>query len=153
MDPCAEVLVFEIDGQRHALPVGQVRELLPALSTTPIPSAPPGVEGVINLRGVVVPVLDGRHCFGLASRPITPADHFIVATAREQLVVLHVDRALGLVRLEANALTRESETHAQVAKDADGLVLLHQTEQLLSPAQAALLQSMQGTLSVREDRP
>ena len=142
MDPCAEVLVFEIEGQRHALPVAQVRELLPALSTTPIPGAPPGVEGVINLRGVVVPVLDVRHHFGLESKLITPADHFIVASIREQLVVLHVDRALELVRFDAAALTQGDETHARVAKSADGLVILHQAEHFLSAAQAAMLRSM-----------
>lgn len=152
MDPCAEVLVFEIEGQRHALPVAQVRELLPALSTMPIPGAPPGVEGVINLRGVVVLVLDVRHRFGLASKPIAPTDHFIVAFIKEQLVVLHVDRAVGLTRLDVDALTAGNETQARVAKWGDELVILHQAEHFLSSEQSSMLLNMRAP-SRAEGRP
>ena len=65
MDAVEEVLLFDVGGQRHALRIAQVRELLPALSTTPLPGSPPWIEGVINLRGVMVPVLDMRQRFGL----------------------------------------------------------------------------------------
>ena len=55
-----EVVVFEIGGLLYALPAASVRELVRAVAIVPPPRAPAIVEGIINLRGKVVPVLDVR---------------------------------------------------------------------------------------------
>jgi purine-binding chemotaxis protein CheW len=93
-----EILVFEMDGQRFGLHVSDVQELLQAVTVTPLPNAPVLVEGVINLRGQVVPVLDLRKALGLPARPVEPNDHLVVAQANSRRMVLRVDRALDLVR-------------------------------------------------------
>jgi len=54
----AEVLVVELAGERRALPDTVVREILPLGHLTPVPTAPPSVCGVIQVRGQVIPVLD-----------------------------------------------------------------------------------------------
>lgn len=57
-------VVFDIGGQRYALPVGEVREVvrLPALLS--LAGAPAAVCGLLNLRGTFIPVLDGRRLVG-----------------------------------------------------------------------------------------
>jgi purine-binding chemotaxis protein CheW len=103
-----------------------------------LPGASPGTEGVINLRGVIVPVLDLRKRFGLPAKALDVADHFIVVRAKERLIALHVDRALELARLEAGALTEvetlgpQGEGSARVAKQGTGMILLHQVQDLLA---------------------
>jgi purine-binding chemotaxis protein CheW len=68
-----QVLVFEVAGRRYGLPADDVQELLRAVSIVPLPRAPAVVEGVINLRGKVVPVLDVRGRFRLPARgPVGP---------------------------------------------------------------------------------
>src|SRR5437764_218583 len=69
-----EILVFEVDGRRYGLPASEVRELLRAVAIVPLPLAGPAVEGVVNLRGRVVPVFDLRVRLGLPARAVVPSD-------------------------------------------------------------------------------
>jgi purine-binding chemotaxis protein CheW len=70
-----EVLILEVGGQRYGLPVADVQELLRMVTLTPLPSGPPIVEGVINVRGKVVPVLDLRTRFRLPAKAADHTDH------------------------------------------------------------------------------
>ena len=60
-----EILVFEINGQRFGIRAVDVVEVLRAATLTPLPTAPSLIEGLLNLRGRVVPVLDVRERLGL----------------------------------------------------------------------------------------
>jgi purine-binding chemotaxis protein CheW len=136
------VLVFEVGGRRFGLPAHDVQQLLRAAALTPLPRAPAIVKGIINLRGRAVPVLDVRGRFGLASKPLAPSDHFVVARAGERLVVLHVDRALELVQLDAaevedaRGVVPGAEYVAWIARRGSDLVLIHDLQTFLSKAEA-----------------
>jgi purine-binding chemotaxis protein CheW len=132
------VLVFDVAGQRHGLPASDVQELLRAVAIVPLPRAPAGVEGIINLRGQVVPVVSLRGRLGQPDRPLEPSDHFIVVRAAGRLVALRVDRALDLVRLGPADLGPVEELGGVgwVARLADGLVLIHDLQSLLPCAEA-----------------
>ncbi len=99
-----QVLVFEVGGRPFALPIADVRELLRAVTILPLPHSPPNVEGVINLRGSIVPVFDIRGFFHLPSRPLAHTDHFIVGQAGDRRVALRVNRALDLIPIAARDL-------------------------------------------------
>lgn len=141
----AEILVFELDTQRYALCSSEVRELLRAVTVVPLPRAPAIVEGIINVRGDVVPVLDVRTRFGIRAKPAEHTDHLIVARAGSRLVALRTDRALGLTRVDAGAVASGQsiasglEYLAGVACLPDGLVLIHDLSTFLSQAEAAAL--------------
>jgi purine-binding chemotaxis protein CheW len=144
-DAFVEVLVFQLDGRRYGLLAEVVREVLRAVAVVLLPRAPAIVEGVINLRGRIVPVLDLRRRFRLPPRPLYPSDHLIVASADERLVVLRVDQATDLVRLPASHLEEASgvvpgvEYVRWVARVPDDLVLLHDLRTFLSQAEAETL--------------
>jgi purine-binding chemotaxis protein CheW len=144
--PRLEVLIFELGGQRYGLPSAVVRELVRAVTIVSLPKAPAIVEGVIDVRGSVIPVLDIRERFGLPPKPLEHTDHFVVARAgASRLVAIRADRALDLVRLDAaqiedvTASVRGVEHVAGVAKLPDGLVIIHDLETFLSSAEAAAL--------------
>lgn len=62
-----EVARFEVHGQLYGIDVQQIREIVRAQTVTPLPRAPGLIEGVIDLRGVIVPVVDaGRVLAGAA---------------------------------------------------------------------------------------
>jgi purine-binding chemotaxis protein CheW len=130
--PLREVLLFTLEGQRYALPAADVRELVRAARLTALPRAPAVVEGLLNLRGELLPVLDLRR-------------HFIVARAGPRTVVLRVDRAEGLLSLEEGSwdeTPRELPGVGYVAgavKLPDGLVLVHDLRTFLSEAEALAL--------------
>ena len=140
-----EIVVFEVGGQQYGLPASDVRELQRAATLTPLPQAPAIVEGVVNLRGTVVPVLDIRSRFRLPPKPMEPTDHFVVARAGERLVALRVDRATDLIRVaaadveEARAAVPGVEYVAWVAKLPHSLVLIHDLRTFLSRAEEAEL--------------
>ena len=141
-----EVLLFTLEAQRYALPLEDVRELVRAVRLTPLPRAPAVVEGLLNLRGELLPVLDVRRRFRLPTRRLSPSDHLIVAQAGARRFALRVDRAEGLLALEPDQLDpspRELPGVGYVAgalKLPDGLVLLHDLRTFLSQAEALELE-------------
>lgn len=137
-----EVLLFTLEGQRYGLPSEDVRELVRAARLTPLPRAPAVVEGLLNLRGTLLPVLDLRRRFRHPPRPLAPQDHLIVAKAGARRVALRVDRAEGMRVLapgEWDATPRALPGVGYVAgavKLEDGLVLVHDLRSFLSEAEA-----------------
>jgi purine-binding chemotaxis protein CheW len=140
-----EVLLFTLEGQRYALPSTDVRELVRAARLTPLPRAPDVVEGLLNLRGELLPVLDLRRRFRLPPRPLSPMDHFIIAQAGARRAGLRVDRAEGFLTLEPGALDETPSTLpgvgyvAGAVKLPEGLVLVHDLRSFLSEAEALAL--------------
>ena len=54
------LLVFGLAGEAFALPVSTIHEVIDPLPVTPVPNAPPHAPGLINVRGIVTPVVDVR---------------------------------------------------------------------------------------------
>lgn len=133
-----QLLTFEVGASRFAAPAGVVREVVRAVAITALPKAPPIVEGIINFRGTLVPVLDIRQRFRLPAVPVAPEQHLIIAQAGNRLVALRVDRALDLVAVDADVIESAArvapgtEYVAGIAKLADGLLVIHDLETFLS---------------------
>src|SRR4051794_17459262 len=66
-----QYLTFCLADEEYAVGVLQVREIIEYGAVTCVPSTPPWIRGVINLRGGVVPVVDLAVKLGLAERPVT----------------------------------------------------------------------------------
>ena len=141
-----EVLVFEVGSQTYGLPSRDVRELVRAVAITPLPNAPDFIEGVVNVRGTVLPVLDMRARFRLPAKPLDPSDHFIVASAGTRGVILRVDRATHLALLDEDTIQAPERLGAGpgylegVAQVDGGLVLIHDVAAFLSASEAASLE-------------
>jgi purine-binding chemotaxis protein CheW len=84
-----EVISFEIGGQEFCIDIRAVREIRGWTQATPLPNAPSSVLGVINLRGMIMPVIDLRSRLGLGATEPTPR-HVIV-------VIHHAARTFGLL--------------------------------------------------------
>jgi purine-binding chemotaxis protein CheW len=81
-DGMLELISFEIGGQEYCIDVRSVREIRGWTATTPIPQTPDYVLGVINLRGVIMPVLDLRSRLGLG-RTEPSSRHVIVVIEQD----------------------------------------------------------------------
>lgn len=89
-----KLIVFRLDGEEYAINVKQVGAIEKVLPITRVPSTPSFIQGVINLRGVVTPVIDLKERF-----------HHIKTALEEQtrIIIVHVnDISVGLVIDEAN---------------------------------------------------
>jgi len=125
------IVTFMVSDSRYGVPLSQVRELLRLATVTRLPVGSPVIEGIVNVRGQVVPVLDVRKRFRLPENDPHPSQHLIVAQAGSRLVALRVDRVLDIDEAdpedieEAAAITPRAEYVSGVAKLPDGMVLIH----------------------------
>ncbi len=89
MDKDLQVVGFRIGRETFGLPIAMVREIVRVPEITSVPNVPDYVEGVINLRGRIIPVIDLRKRFGQKS---------LDADKRNRIVVVELEsRALGLL--------------------------------------------------------
>jgi purine-binding chemotaxis protein CheW len=134
--------IFEIAGYRYAILLGSIREFVRIPSITPLPKAPRVIEGIINLRGKVIPVLDIRRRFRLPEKAPYPTDYLIVVEVGPRLIGLRVDAICEIQQVDsqdiqsAEGITSGAEYLAGVVKLADGLVLIHDLESFLAEAEA-----------------
>lgn len=132
-----EILIFEVGGRRFGLPAANIRELVRVVTIVPLPSMPPIVEGIVNLRGEIVPVLDIRPRLGMAAKEVELSDQLIIARTRGRLVAIRVDRAVELMispGLGAGPNDSEDgrEGSARVAKLEGGLAPILDMEMLFA---------------------
>lgn len=98
---------FKVDNELYGIDVIQVKEVLRYSEVTPVPGSDYFIQGIINLRGNVVTVIDTRQMFGLM--PHTPDDdtRIIVVEYNEQEVVgLVVDSVDEVINLPQNDIDR-----------------------------------------------
>jgi purine-binding chemotaxis protein CheW len=71
-------LTFVLGGESYGIGILQVREIIRPTAITPVPQMPPHIQGVINLRGKIIPVLDLRARFGLAAPAVNDRSCIVV---------------------------------------------------------------------------
>lgn len=139
-------VVFMLDTGRYALPLATVERVVRAAAITPLPRAPSIVLGALNVGGRVLPVFDIRQRFALPARALNPDDQFVIARTRSRAVALVVDGVQGLVGQSSDAvvsakrISPELEHIEGVITLEDGMVLIHDLEKFLSPAEASALE-------------
>jgi purine-binding chemotaxis protein CheW len=145
-----QLVIVELDGRRFGLRAAAVAEIVRAVTIAPLPNAPPAVEGIINVRGSIVAVLDIRRRFGLPAKPLDPAHYLVLVRAGARDVALRVDRAVDLVAVDPNAVDRAEAALGRnpeisgVAKLDDGLVLIHDLDAFLSAAEGCAIDAALG---------
>lgn len=126
-----QYVVFRLAGELYGVPVGEVREVVPVPNLTPVPRAEGCVEGIINLRGNVVPVV-GTHCkIGLPEAEEPDAESRVVVVEwGGETVGLLVDGVLAVRRLRLEAVEgdylggEKREAVRGVARLEDGSLVL-----------------------------
>jgi len=89
-----KVVCFRLGAEIYALDIMRVREIIKPLRLSGLPDAPTFVEGVINLRGSVIPVVDLRKRFGLTEPADRGEKRFLITVVARQPLALVVDAVL-----------------------------------------------------------
>jgi purine-binding chemotaxis protein CheW len=93
-----ELVTFRVGGEEYGLDIACITEVVRPLKITPLPRMPEFIEGVVNLRGVVIPVVDLRNRFAFDKRRDDPRKMRMVITRGALPVVSgRVKELLGLV--------------------------------------------------------
>lgn len=146
-----KVMVFHIGRERYALPLGAVLRVLPIARVKALPGAPAYVEGLLDLHGAPLPILDVSRLAG------SPADAVrydtrvllveIMAAGRARRLGLKVERVTGVATIDgplADAGVAAAPWLGQVAPDADGMLQLLDPDRLLAPDVAQALFGLEG---------
>lgn len=99
-----QVVTFNLGKEEFAVPILQIQEINRLVEITRVPKSPNFVEGVINLRGKVIPVLDLRKRFGLPEAELGKFARIVVVSMDNRMVGLIVDSVSEVLRLPESAV-------------------------------------------------
>jgi len=99
-----QLVTFRLGNEEFSLDILRVQEIIRHMQLTRVPRTPEFVDGVINLRGRVIPVLDLRKRFGLPSDEHTSETRIIVVDVDNRTVGLKVDAVSEVLRLPADTV-------------------------------------------------
>jgi chemotaxis signal transduction protein len=109
MEGVSHYILFSLAGTTYAVPSGLVQQMDMVGQITPVPNAPPSVEGVIFLRGQVIPVVNLRVRFGFPRVPYDLKTRLIVIRQDGRSVGLIVDTAREFVTIPDEAIQSPPE--------------------------------------------
>lgn len=99
-----QIVAFKLEEEEFAIDIYQVHEVLKMVPVTPLPQAAHFIEGVINLRGEVIPVIDLRKRFELPVQERNDQTRIIIVEIEEHKVGLIVDFVTEVLRLSSEAI-------------------------------------------------
>lgn len=99
MEKELQVVGFRIGRETFGLPIAMVREIVRVPDITSVPNAPDCIEGVINLRGRIIPVVDLRKRFGDKSPEANKKNRIVVVEIGRRAVGLIVNSASEVLRI------------------------------------------------------
>lgn len=142
-----QLVTFSIGEEEFGVDILKVQEIIRTMEITKVPRAPAFVEGVINLRGKVIPIIDLRRRFGLQSRNHDKHTRIIVIEISNMIVGFVVDSVSEVLRIPANTVEPpppvvaglESEYISGVGKLEDRLLILLDLDRLLSGEERSML--------------
>lgn len=146
-----QVVVFRVGGQEFAFNVFHVQRILRYEQPSPLPKAPAFLEGVLQIQGAVVPVIDLRKRFELGSAPQREETRTMVLEAEGVVVAVVVDAVQEVLRVAADAVTAPpSVVRGLAAEYIQGIislggrtVILLQTGRLVTSAERIVLAAAQ----------
>ncbi|MFG6149090.1 chemotaxis protein [Halobacillus sp. B23F22_1] len=127
-----EIVEFSIGNNRFGINVIKVKEILNPLPVTEIPHPHQALEGIIEIRGDVVPVVDVAHALGFETSTHPEQDKFILAEFNQTKIVFHVHTVTQIHRISWESIEKpgkmyqglETQITGVIKKDEDLLLLL-----------------------------
>lgn len=125
-----EIVEFEVANNKFGINVIKVKEIIQPMNVTFIPHVHPHVEGVIQLRGEVLPVVDMLKVLGISNIQRNPQQKYIVAEFNKQRVVFHVDNVTQIHRISWDQIEKPSDMYQGGASQVIG-VIKHNNQMIL----------------------
>lgn len=108
MDKDLQVVGFRIGRETFGLPISTVREIVRVPVITSVPNAPDYIEGVINLRGRIIPVVDLRKRFGEPVAEPSKKNRIVVVEMEQRSIGLIVNSASEVLRIPPSEIEAPS---------------------------------------------
>jgi purine-binding chemotaxis protein CheW len=135
-------VAFRVGDERYLLEILRVKEIVRVQAMTRMPKSPPGIAGVIDLRGVFVPIVDMRRRLDAPAETPGPRARIIVTVARGHVAGLLVDELLPVSRVPLEKIKPPPPMACEMGSDfltgmctEDGVVyMMINPDRILDPA-------------------
>lgn len=137
--PEEQLVTFSLGSEEFGVDIMRVQEIIRIPPVTRVPKAPNYVEGVINLRGNVIPVISLRTRFGMSRAEDTDLSRIIVLQVQTKVFGIRVDAVTEVLRLDSDsieppppiALGMDSQFIRGVGKIGERLLILLELDQIM----------------------
>ena len=145
-----QLVVFDLVRESYGVDIGKVSEIIRMQEITRVPRTPSYVEGVINLRGKIIPVIDLRKMFGLAVGELNKENRTVVVDIGGQNIGIIVDAVTEVLRISSDSVeppssvitSTESDYLLGIAKLEDKMIILLDLDRVLTREQGMELANM-----------
>ena len=145
----SEYLTFRLGDEEYAIDILKVQEIRGYEPPTTIAYAPPFIKGVINLRGIIVPIVDLRIKFGLGTVEYTPFTVVIILNVAQRVIGIVVDSVSDVTSLTGGQIRQAPDFSASfdtkyilgLATVEKRMLIVTDIERLMTSADMALIDS------------
>jgi purine-binding chemotaxis protein CheW len=103
-DPLVQLCCFTVGREEYVVDIMRVEEILPPQRIISVPRAPPFVEGMLHLRGALLPVVDLRKRLSGTAEPPSPKTRLLVCLLGRRRLALRVDRVTEVMRVRRSEI-------------------------------------------------
>ena len=103
-NPVIQLVGFRLDNEDYAIAITKIQEIILMKPITRIPQVPDFIEGLINLRGSVIPIINLRKRFGLSPRDVDDETRTIVVNIHDKTVGCIVDAVTQVMRINRDQI-------------------------------------------------
>lgn len=107
-------LTFYLEDEVYGVHISDVKEIIAMMKTTPVPKTPKFIQGVMNLRGNIIPVVDMRLKFEMPSIPAQMYTAIVIIKLAEKQIGFVVDKVEEVINVEEENLSLPPEFGAQI---------------------------------------
>ena len=144
-NPVIQLVGFRLDNEDYAIAITKIQEIILMKPITRIPQVPDFIEGLINLRGSVIPIVNLRKRFGLPPREVDDETRTIVVNVHDKTVGCIVDAVTQVMRINRDqiqppplgVLAVNHQYLAGLAKLDDRLMIILDIEKLFEAEELA----------------
>jgi purine-binding chemotaxis protein CheW len=141
-----QLVGFRVGGEEFAIDILRVQEIIRTQQLTRVPNSPESMEGVMNLRGKIIPVIALRRRFGLEEIAPDKQNRIVVIEIQGAVLGFIVDAVSEVLRIPVDTVQPpprlgvvEREYVSGVGKIGDRLLILLDTDRLMTEAEPEML--------------
>jgi len=108
-----QLVTFTLDHEEYGLEIHQVKDIISVPPITRIVDAPSSILGVINVRGIILPLMDPRRRFHLPVQEVTRTSRIMVVEMENDVVGILVDQVTGVIRVGNQTIEQPPDVTSQ----------------------------------------
>jgi purine-binding chemotaxis protein CheW len=143
-------LTLFIDEEQYGLDIDIVKEIIAMMNTTPVPKTPEYIQGVMNLRGNIIPVVNLRKKFGMENKESNDRTAIVIVSIEGTSIGFIVDRVEEVMAVEKSQFSKppnfdtkiDSEFISKMVRTESGVVMILDLKKVFDKDELSFFESL-----------